>query len=84
MKRGGPIRDTFQCDILILQNLMVHRSLRPFSFLTFLKKCICLWLHWVFVAAHGLSFPAGSVSYTPVAGHRLLTVVASLAVEPRL
>ena len=43
-----------------------------------------LWLSWVFIAAHGLSLVAESMGYTLVAGRRLLTVVASLAVEPRL
>ena len=43
-----------------------------------------LWLRWVFIAARGLSLVAESMGYTVVAELRLLTVVASLAVEPRL
>ena len=40
-----------------------------------------LWLHWVFIAARGLSLVAESMGYTVVVELRLLTVVASLAVE---
>ena len=43
-----------------------------------------LWLRWVFIAARGLSLVAESMGYTVVVELRLLTVVASLAVEPRL
>ena len=43
-----------------------------------------LWLLWVFIAARGLSLVAESMGYTVVVELRLLTVVASLAVEPRL
>ena len=39
---------------------------------SFLKKSIYIWLHWVFVAARGLSL---------VAAHRFLIAVASLIVE---
>ena len=37
-ERGDPIRNTFWCGILVLQDLMVHQSLRIFSFLTFFFK----------------------------------------------
>jgi len=60
-ERGGPIGDTFRCGILVLQDLMVHRSLRSFSFLTFLKNVsvAVLGLHccsWTFSRCreHGL------------------------------
>ena len=36
------------------------------------------WLCWVFIAVHGLCLVAASRHYTPIALHRLLTVVASL------
>ena len=36
------------------------------------------WLHWVFIAAHGLSLVAVSEGYSLVAVQRFLTVVASL------
>ena len=35
------------------------------------------------MAAHGLSLVAVSRGYSPVAVHRLLTVVASLVAEPQ-
>ena len=35
-------------------------------------------LHWVFIAAQGLSLVVASGSYSPVAVHRLLIVGASL------
>ena len=38
------------------------------------------WLHWVFIAARGLSLVAASGGYTVVV-RRLLIVVASLVVE---
>ena len=54
------------------------------SFLVFFFK-VCLfiyfWLCWVFAAAHRFSLVAGSRRASPVAGIRLLTAVASLAVE---
>ena len=37
-----------------------------------LKKSVCIWLHWVFVAARGLSLAAA---------RRFLVVVVSLTVE---
>ena len=59
--RGGPIRDAFWYGIFVLQDLMVHRSLRSFSFLTFLKNVsmAALGLHccsWTFSRCreHGL------------------------------
>ena len=50
----------------------------------FFFRFIYFWLHWVFIAARGLSLVAESMGYTVVVELRLLTVVASLAVEPRL
>ena len=51
--------------------------------ITFLKKCMFVvysWLCWVFVAACRLSLVAVSGDCSPVAGRRLLNVVASLVV----
>ena len=48
----------------------------------FLRRLID-WLHWVFVAVHGLSLVAVSRGYS-VAVHGLLIVVASLVAEHRL
>ena len=45
--------------------------------------CMCFWLHWVFIAASGLSLAAVSGGYSLGAVHGLLTMVASLA-ENRL
>ena len=39
------------------------------------------WLFWVFVAAHGLSLVAAGGSFSLVAVHGLITVVASLVAE---
>ena len=41
-------------------------------------------LHWVFVAALGLSLVVASKDYSPAAMHGLLLLVASLIVEHRL
>ena len=46
----------------------------------FICVCIYSWLHWVFIAACGLSLVAISESYSRVAVHRLLIAVASLLV----
>ena len=57
----------------------------PYKSFFFLNKFICLfiWLHWVFVAARGLSLVAvRGLSLVAVSG--LLTVVASLVAEHRL
>ena len=43
--------------------------------------CMYVWLHWVFIAARGLSLAAASRGYSFVAVHRLLIVVASLVAE---
>ena len=40
-------------------------------------KFIYFWLHWVFVAARGLSLASESRGYPLIAVHRLLIVVAS-------
>ena len=42
---------------------------------------IYLRLHWVFVAAYGLSLAVASRSYSLVEVHRLLIVVASIAMD---
>ena len=41
----------------------------------------CFWLHWVFVAARGLSLVAESRGYSLVAVCGLLIAVASLVTE---
>ena len=43
-----------------------------------------VWLHWVFVAAHGPSLVVVSEGYSLVVEHRLFTVEASLVAEHRL
>ena len=45
---------------------------------------VYFWLCWIIVAACGLSLVAASGGCSPVAAHRLLIAVASLAVEHRL
>ena len=45
---------------------------------------IYFWLHWVFIAACGLSLVVKSGDYSLVVVCRLFTVVASLFVEHRL
>ena len=48
--------------------------------LFFFNKFIYFWLHWVFVAAHGLSLVAASGGYS-VAVRGLLIAVASVVLE---
>jgi len=51
----------------------------------FIDLFICIfWLHWVFVALHGLSLAAVSGDYSLAVVHRLLIAVASLVAEHRL
>ena len=54
----------------------------------FLKKCVYLifqfQLHWVFIAARGLSLVAGSRRYYPAVLHEFLIAVASLVLESGL
>ena len=45
---------------------------------------IYFWLHWVFIAAPGLSLVAASGGLLFIVEHWLLTAVASLLVEPGL
>ena len=45
------------------------------------KKIYLFWLHWVFVAAHGLSLVVVSSGYSLVVVLGLLSAVASLVVE---
>ena len=45
---------------------------------------IYFWLHWVFIAAHGLSLVVASGVILFVSMHGLLIAVASLAVEQGL
>ena len=54
--------------------------LLPFSILKF-YLFIHLWLHWVVIAACGLSLVSASRGYSLVAMHGLLIEVASLAAE---
>ena len=59
----------FNCHVLVI-----------FSLFSFYKKFINFWLHWVFVAAGGLSLVAEKgLLFTVVQG--LLIAVASLAEE---
>jgi len=54
-------------------------------FLSFLKKIIYFWLHWVFFAVcTGFSLVVANRGYFLIVVFRLLIVVASLAVEHRL
>ena len=57
------------CRDMISFSLGVYLGRSTFTFY--------LWLHWVFVAWHGLSLVAASRGYSPVAVLRLLTAVAS-------
>ena len=47
----------------------------------FLKDLFVYWLHWVFIAALGLSLVVENGSYSLVEVPRLLAAVASLVVE---
>ena len=47
----------------------------------FFYKFIYLWLHWVFVAAHGLTLVAESGGLLFIAVRGLLIAVASLVAE---
>ena len=47
----------------------------------FFNKFIYFWLHWVFVAARGLSLSCGEQGLLFVAVHGLLIAVASLVGE---
>ena len=42
------------------------------------------WLHWIFIAALGLSQVVGSGGYSLIVVHRFLIAVASLVAEYRL
>ena len=63
------------------QVIKPHRN--PFIFFNFLKinLFIYLWLHWVFVAARGLSLVAASGGYSSLLVRGLLIAVASLVAE---
>ena len=56
-------------------------SLFLFFFNIFIYLFIYFWLHWVFVAARGLSLVAASRGYSSLQLCELLITVASLAVE---
>ena len=47
----------------------------------FLKCILFFWLHWISVAAHGLSLVAASSGYSLAALCKLLIAVASLVAE---
>ena len=51
---------------------------RFFLFFFFINLFIYFWLHWVFVAAHGLSLSCGEQGLLFLVVHVLLIVVASL------
>ena len=55
------------------------RCLLFFFFLRILLKhlFICLWLHWIFIAVHGLSLVVASRGYSLLSVCGLLTVLAS-------
>ena len=46
--------------------------------------CIYFWLHWVFVAAHGIFLVATSRGYSLIAMHGFLIAVAPLVVQYEL
>ena len=54
------------------------------TLLVFKKLFIYFWLHWVFIAACGLSLVAVSGEYCLVAVCGLLTAMASVVAEHRL
>ena len=78
---------------LEIQTLMCFRNVRDYYHF---KKLIYFWLHWVFVAARGLSLVVGSGGYsllqcvgfsccgTQALGVRASVVVAHGALERRL
>ena len=58
--------------------MTAHTHFPPLKkIILFIYLFICVWLHLVFVAAHGLSLVAESQDHSRVAVHRLLTVVVS-------
>ena len=67
--------------LCIFLGKMSIKVLCPFL-LSFLR--IYLWLHWVFVAAHGLSLVAASRKSLSSELGALLIAVVSLAAEPGL
>ena len=51
---------------------------------TVLKNYVCIWLRWVFAAAHRLSPGTGSRDYSSGAVHHLLILVVPLLMEQGL
>lgn len=58
------------CDIILNSTLSIYLLIRYFHFENYFKSGL-FWLHWVFVAAHGLSLVTTSGSYSLVAMHGL-------------
>ena len=54
------------------------------SFFFFLINVFLFWLHWVFIAARGLSLVVASRDSSLVEVHRLVIAVASLVAKHRL
>ena len=67
--------------VYVNPNLPIYPSPRKQFFLINLFYFIYFWLHWVFVAVHGLSLVAASGGLLFVAVRRPLIVVASLVTE---
>ena len=68
-------------DLQISFYLFIYLSIDFFLFIYLYLFIYYFWLHWVFVAAHGLSLVAVSGGLLFVAVHGLLIAVASLAAE---
>ena len=64
--------------------LMILTFMGTLSYYYFLNLFIYFWLHWVFVAVHGLSLVGGEWGLLFIVVCRLLIAVASLVVEHRL
>ena len=56
----------------------------PLLFFFNIYLSICFWLHWAFIAAHGLSRVAMTGGYSLVLAPGLLTAVTSLVLEHSL
>ena len=63
---------------------LVNMGLPSVLFFFFLINVFLFWLHWVFIAARGLSLVVASRDSSLVEVHRLVIAVASLVAKHRL
>ena len=83
-KRGSLLSQAVYCDYFLhCTAICFLSSWKLFHLLTylFLNLFIYFWLHWVFVAAGGLSLVAASGGYSSLRVCRLLAAVASLLAD---